>query len=349
VIVPLAPPPAATVCAEVVKTSFEAVAAVIVWDWVAEVSPVAAAETVGEPAFVSPYQNDADDDPAEMDTDVTADPPDEVANTAVPVEFEDRFTVVDPDVVGFPNVSCRCTVNGPNVAVADAAPDTADDVNASFATVAAVTVCTCVPDESPVAAAVTVGEPAFVSPYQIDAEDDPAPIEIDVTADPPDEAANTAVPVELEDRFTVVEPVVVTLPKASRRCTVSGPSVAGEEAAPDTADEVNASDAGAAPVIVCACVADVRPDEDAVIVGAPALVSPYQNDIDDDPAEIDTDATADPPDEAANTAVPVELEDRFTGIPEPAVTGLPAASWRCTVRGPSVAVDDAAPDTADEV
>ena len=45
---------------------------------------------------------------------------------------------------------------------------------------------------------------------------------------------------------------------------------------------------------------------------------------------------------------PEEFETRFTVV-EPAVTGFPNASSRCTVSGPSVALADAVPDTGEVV
>ena len=59
-------------------------------------------------------------------------PPDVAANVAVPVELDDRSTVVVPATAGCPDASCRCTVIGPSVADNDAVPLTADDVIASF-------------------------------------------------------------------------------------------------------------------------------------------------------------------------------------------------------------------------
>ena len=52
---------------------------------------------------------------------------------------------------------------GPKLALDDAAPETADEVNTSL-TAPAVMVSCCVPAVSPVAAAVTVGVAALVSP-----------------------------------------------------------------------------------------------------------------------------------------------------------------------------------------
>ena len=71
---------------------------------------------------------------------VTDVPPLVAENTAVPVVFDENVTAVVPVVVGLPKVSCRCTVMGPSVAVAEAVPDTAVEVITSFATVAGLTV-----------------------------------------------------------------------------------------------------------------------------------------------------------------------------------------------------------------
>jgi hypothetical protein len=85
-------------------------------------------------------------------------------NTAVPAVFDDKLTV-SAVVVGFPNWSCSWTVIGPKLAVEDAAPDTADDVNTSLLAAAAVMVSDWVPlGDSPVANAVISGDPATVSP-----------------------------------------------------------------------------------------------------------------------------------------------------------------------------------------
>src|SRR5665213_1147801 len=73
-----------------------------------------------------------------MEIDVIGAPPGVAENTAVPVEFEDRFTV-SAAVVGLPYASCSWTVIGPRLAPEDACPDTAFDVMANCATEAAVT------------------------------------------------------------------------------------------------------------------------------------------------------------------------------------------------------------------
>jgi hypothetical protein len=66
----------------------------------------------------------ADDEPEGIDTLVTLEPPEEVANTTVPDEFDERKTVVEKNeaVVGLPYASCSCTVMGPMVALDDAVP-----------------------------------------------------------------------------------------------------------------------------------------------------------------------------------------------------------------------------------
>ena len=81
-------------------------------------------------------------------TDVTPVPFNEAENTAVPVVFEARLTVVEPELTGLPKLSCRCTVAGPNDAVLDAAPLNAVEVNTNFAAAAAVTVSVCVAEVS---------------------------------------------------------------------------------------------------------------------------------------------------------------------------------------------------------
>jgi hypothetical protein len=55
-------------------------------------------------------------------------------------------------------------VTGPNVALADAVPDTGPVVITNFDAAAGEIVAPCVPDVSPDAAALNVGEPATVSP-----------------------------------------------------------------------------------------------------------------------------------------------------------------------------------------
>ena len=54
---------------------------------------------------------------------VVAPPPEEMENLS-PLDEDERFTVVDPVVTGFPDASWRCTVIGPSVALLDAVPDT---------------------------------------------------------------------------------------------------------------------------------------------------------------------------------------------------------------------------------
>ena len=83
---------------------------------------------------------------------------------------------------------------------------------------------------------------------------------------------NTAVPLEFDVKLTV-SAVVVGLPLASSSWTVIGPKLALDDAAPETADEVNTS-LLAAPLMVSCCVPAVSPVAAAVIVGVPVLVSP---------------------------------------------------------------------------
>ena len=58
--------------------------------------------------------------------------------------------------------------------------------------------------------------------------------------EPPEVAANVAVPVELDERVTV-SAVVVELANESCSVTVIGPMAADDDATPDTAVEVTAS------------------------------------------------------------------------------------------------------------
>ena len=96
-------------------------------------------------------------------SDVTPAPFNEAENTAVPVVFEARLTVVEPELPDSRNLSCRCTVAGPNDAVLDAAPANADDTNTNLAAAAAVTDSVCVADVK-VPLTVTTGAAALLSP-----------------------------------------------------------------------------------------------------------------------------------------------------------------------------------------
>src|SRR5450755_2601675 len=97
-----------------------------------------------------------------------------------------------------------------------------------------------------------------------------------VTPVPDRVAAKIVVPVEGEDRVTVIPPTgaVTGLPRESWACTVTGPSDAAEDAAPDSAVEVISNLFAAAAVMVAVWVALVSPALAAVRVGVPALVSP---------------------------------------------------------------------------
>ena len=90
---------------------------------------------------------------------------------------------------------------------------------------------------------------------------------------PPEVAANSLVPVELDERLTV-SAVVEALPNASRSCTVIGPNVGLLDAAPDTVPLVKISWAAGPAVMLSCWVAEVRPVTAAVIVGVPILESP---------------------------------------------------------------------------
>jgi len=81
------------------------------------------------------------------------------------------------------------------------------------------------------------------------ADEEPAGIVTEVVAVPPEVAAKTVVPVELEDRPTAVGAVVVVgLPEAPCSWTVTGPVVAAAEADPEVGAEVIASLLAAATV-----------------------------------------------------------------------------------------------------
>jgi hypothetical protein len=201
---------------------------------------------------------------------VIAEPPDDAENFP-PVELDDRFTVVDPEVTALSNWSWRWTVIGPNVALDDATPDTGVVVNISCDAAAASTVSPCVAEVNPDAAAVIVGDPATVSLYLKLALDDPSGIVTDAMLAVSAVSRNTP-PDELDDRLTVVEPDVTAFPNVSRRCTVIVPDVT--PAVSVCADVVNTKLLAAAAVIVSCCVADDSPDAAAVIVGVPAFVSP---------------------------------------------------------------------------
>ena len=103
--------------------------------------------------------------------------------------------------------------------------------------------------------------------------EEPLAIETEVTADPPEEVANSVVPELDVERFTV-SAVVDTLPKASSSSTLIGPRVAFIVAAPETGDVTNFSFAAGPGITVSCWVALVTPDAAAVIVGVPARVSP---------------------------------------------------------------------------
>jgi hypothetical protein len=93
-----------------------------------------------------------------------------------------------------------------------------------------------------------------------------------VTAAPPEVAANSWVPVELEDRVIVVAVALVEgLPNTSTTPTVK--EVVAEALAPALKVLMPSLVPGSA-VIVAVWVAEVRPVAAAVMVGVPALVSP---------------------------------------------------------------------------
>ena len=170
---------------------------------------------------------------------VTAVPPAVVANLVVPLEVEDSV-IVWAAVVGLLRASCSATVMGPRLAVADAVPDTVVEVITNLVAAPDVTVSVCVPEVSPLAATVMVGVPDLVSPLKNCADDEPAAIDTEVMDEPPEVAANVAVPVELDERVTV-SAVVVELANESCSVTVIGPRAADDDATPDTAVEVTAS------------------------------------------------------------------------------------------------------------
>ena len=103
------------------------------------------------------------DEPAGIETVVTAVPPAVVANLVVPLEVEDSV-IVWAAVVGLLRASCSATVMGPRLAVADAVPDTVVEVITNLVAAPDVTVSVCVPEVSPLAATVMVGVPDLVSP-----------------------------------------------------------------------------------------------------------------------------------------------------------------------------------------
>jgi len=83
----------------------------------------------------------ADEEPAGIVTEVVAVPPEVAAKAAAPVVVELNDTVVAVVlVVELPELSCSCTVTGPAVAAAEAAPDVAPEVNTSLLAAATVTV-----------------------------------------------------------------------------------------------------------------------------------------------------------------------------------------------------------------
>jgi hypothetical protein len=96
-------------------------------------------------------------------------------------------------------------------------------------------------------------------------------------------------------------------------------------------------------LIVADCVAEAMAVAESVIVGFPATVSAYQTETVEDPLGIVAVVTAPPPDESANLS-PDDDDETVIGV-DPVVTGFPAASWRWTVMGPSVAFVDAVPET----
>ena len=90
---------------------------------------------IGDPAAVSPYQNDAVDCPDGMVTEVIGVVPPELAAKIPAAELEPRLTVRAPPGSAFPKASCSWTVIWPRVALADAVPDIALVVKAIFAVV----------------------------------------------------------------------------------------------------------------------------------------------------------------------------------------------------------------------
>jgi hypothetical protein len=94
-----------------------------------------------------------------------------------------------------------------------------------------------------------------------------------VTELPPEVVANSLVPVEFDDKVTVVDDVlVVGLPKASWSVTVK--LVVAEELAVALKPEEICNWVPEPALMVSCCVSDVRPVAEAVMVGVPACVSP---------------------------------------------------------------------------
>jgi hypothetical protein len=145
--------------------------------------------------------------------------------------------------------------------------------------------------------------------------------------------------------FEPVYPVAV-LPKASKAVMVrlsATPSAGVFVAA------LRVRLAAVAALTASCWVADISPPAAAVIVGAPALESPYQRFVLELPAPIFTVVVAAPPCVVEKMVVPVLLDDRVTVMFEAALTGFPPPSCSCTTMGPRVAVLDAAPDTGEVV
>jgi hypothetical protein len=141
-------------------------------------------------------------------------------------------------------------------------------VNTSLAAVVGLIVSVCVAEVTVVGvvlAAVIVGVPARVSLYVKLALLEPLAIDREV-------GEKVTVPVEMLESVTVlVVSAVFGLPNWSCRCTVMLLEVA--PAARLTGEVVNTSLLTPAAATGSCCVAEIRPVEEAVIVGVPALVS----------------------------------------------------------------------------
>jgi hypothetical protein len=315
----------------------------MVSDWVPLVNPVADAVMVGVPALVSPYQKFVVLFPELIDTEVVGAPFCVVENTALPAVFEDRFTVI-ADVVALPKASCSCTVIGPRLAEGEAVPDTAALVMTSLEGAAATIVSTCVELPIPLAAAVIVGVPTLVSPYQKVVYELPAPMLTDEVAVPFWVAENTPVPASVDDRLTMTAVAPTDgFPKGSSSCTRMGPRLAVDDAGPLAAKLVIATLVGADAEIVSCWVPLVKAVAAAVMVGVPALVSPYQKVAELLPDGMDTEVVGVPFLAAEKTAVPLELEESVTVSAD--LVGLSNWSRSCTVMGPKFAVVEVVPDT----
>ena len=188
-----------------------------------------------------------------------------------PPGFVPIATVTDADEFAtLPNWSCSCTVtagliDAPAVALVGCCPIT------SFAAAAGFTVSIWVSDVSPNDDAVMVGDPARVSLYLKLILEDAFGIVAEVIVVVSPVSRNTP-PAEVDDKPTSVDPEVAGFPNVSRRCTVIVPDVTPAVSVCD--DVVNTKLVADAPVMVSAWFPEVSPEADAVMVGAPAFVSP---------------------------------------------------------------------------